>query len=70
LGPLCGLTGYFFLAQTPALVGAIMVFAAGGILYIIFGDIAPQAKLERAWLPPMGALLGFLVGLIGQMLTS
>ena len=32
-GPLAGLVGYFWLAESPALVAMIMLFAAGGILY-------------------------------------
>ena len=68
LGPIAGLAGYFWLATFPTAVGAIMVFAAGGILYLTFQDIAPQAKLEKHWGPPMGAVAGFLLGLIGQLL--
>lgn len=43
---------------------------AGGILYLLFQDIAPQAKLHRAWAPPLGATARFLLGLIGQMLIG
>lgn len=44
-----------------------MLAAAGGILYITFQDIAPQARLARHWGPPLGAVLGFVVGLAGHM---
>lgn len=67
LGPLSGLGGYFLLSGFPAITGCIMLAAAGGILYITFQDIAPQARLERHWGPPLGAVLGFLVGLAGHM---
>ncbi|MCH2174992.1 MAG: divalent cation transporter [Lentisphaeria bacterium] len=70
IGPIFGLTGYFWLAQYPKVISVIMLFAAGGILYIVFGDIAPQAKLQKFWLPPMGAIIGFLFGIIGQILTA
>lgn len=70
LGPVAGLAGYFWLSAYPTAVGAIMVFAAGGILYLTFQDIAPQAKLEKHWAPPLGAVAGFLLGLIGQMLIT
>ncbi len=70
LGPLCGLAGFHFLAGHPATIGAIMLFAAGGILYLVFQDIAPQAKLERHWTPPLGAVAGFLLGLIGQLVLG
>jgi len=69
LGPLAGVLGYFALAQSPLTVAAIMLFAAGGILYSVFQDIAPQAKLERHWGPAMGAVLGFGLGLGGYLLT-
>ncbi len=70
LGPACGLTGLYVLSGYPALVSAVMLFAAGGILYLTFQDIAPQAKLERHWAPPLGAVAGFLLGLIGQLLLE
>jgi ZIP family zinc transporter len=67
LGPLAGLGGYFLLSDYPRAVSAIMLFAAGGILYLIFQDIAPQARLERHWAPPLGAVAGFLLGVLGHM---
>ena len=70
LGPVCGLVGFYWLVDYPTVVAVLMVFAAGGILYIVFGDIAPQAKLEKHWLPPMGAVLGFLLGVVGQMVVG
>lgn len=68
LGPLAGLSGFLWLAPFPAAVGAIMLFAAGGILYSVFQDLAPQAKLEHHWGPPLGAVLGFGLGVAGHML--
>lgn len=68
LGPIAGLTGYFFFTDLPQTVAAIMLFAAGGILYLIFQDIAPEAKLERHWIPSLGAIAGFLLGIVGKML--
>lgn len=68
LGPIAGLSGYVWLAGSPMLVAGIMLFAAGGILYSVFQDIAPQAILEKHWAPPMGAVLGFVLGVAGHML--
>jgi len=68
LGPLAGLGGYFFLANHLAVLGVIMLFAAGGILYLIFQDIAPQARLEKNWAPPLGAVVGFCLALLSEML--
>lgn len=70
LGPVLGLTGFFLLAQATLLLGAIMLFAAGGILYLLFQDIAPQVRLENHWGPPLGAVLGFMLGLAGQMMIG
>ncbi len=70
LGPLSGLIGYYLLSQVPQLVGMTMLFAAGGILYLTFQDIAPQAKLARRWAPALGAVLGFVFGLIAQMVIA
>ena len=68
LGPACGTIGWFWLADHDAVLGSIMLFASGGILYLTFQDIAPQARLEHHWAPPIGAVLGFALSLIGQML--
>lgn len=45
-----------------------MLSAAGGIFYLIFQDIAPQASLKRRWFPPIGAVMSFLLGVVGTML--
>lgn len=70
LGPASGLAGYFLLADFPKAVAAISLFAAGGILYIIFQDIAPQARLKKHWAPPMGAVAGFLLGVLSKVLIE
>lgn len=70
LGPLAALIGYLFLRDHTQLTAGIMNFAAGGILYLIFQDIAPQSKMRRHWTPPLGAVFGFLVGMIGKQLLG
>ncbi|MCY4482441.1 MAG: hypothetical protein OXC12_06175 [Spirochaetaceae bacterium] len=70
LGPVCGAVGWFWLAGIDAALGAIMLFAAGGILYLTFQDIAPQARLARHWAPPLGAVLGFALALAGELLLK
>ena len=70
LGPIAGVSGYLWLHQYPVLVSVVMLFASGGILYSIFQDIAPQVKLKNHYAPPMGAVLGFVLGLAGLMLTN
>lgn len=70
LGPVCGAIGWFWLADHEAVLGAVLLFAAGGILYLTFQDIAPQSRLERHWAPPLGAVLGFALALVGQLLLA
>jgi len=70
LGPMAGLAGYFFLSDHEIILGAIMLFASGGVLYLIFQDIAPQSRLERHWAPPLGGVFGFCLALIGEMLVK
>ena len=70
LGPLAGAMGWYVAASVPALVGATMLFASGGILYLLFQDIAPQSRLERHWGPTLGAVLGFCFAMLANTLVS
>lgn len=70
LGPIAGIAGHIWLGQHAALLGFIMLFASGGILYLVFQDIAPQARLDKHWAPSLGAVLGFLFGVLGQLAVS
>lgn len=69
LGPIAGVSGYLWLSGYPVVIAAIMLFASGGILYSIFQDLAPKVKLENHWAPSMGAVLGFVFGMFGLMIT-
>lgn len=69
-GVISALSGYYWLSNMPDVTHALMLFASGGILYLIFQDIAPAVKFEHHWLPPLGANLGFMVGMIGQKLLG
>jgi ZIP family zinc transporter len=70
LGPAAAALGYLWLRELPAVLGVLMLISAGGILYLTFQDIAPQARLERHWAPPLGAVFGFLLGMTGQQLLG
>ena len=70
LGPIAACAGYLFLQEHATLTASIMSFAGGGILYLIFQDIAPQAQMQRRWTPPLGAVLGFVVGMIGKQILG
>jgi ZIP family zinc transporter len=70
LGPVAACTGYFFLQNQAKVTASIMTFAGGGIMYLIFQDIAPQSKIRKHWIPALGAVLGFAVGMIGKQLID
>lgn len=67
LGPLMAFIGLTMIDTDSALLGAVMLFSAGGILYLLFEDVAPQVPLENAWAPPFGAIAGFALGLAGHI---
>ena len=62
--------GHVFLAGQPELVAGMLVFAAGALLYLVFQDIAPMAKLENHWAPATGATLGFMLGMVVEKLLG
>ena len=68
LGPIARFIGHERLSSHPEIIGFIMLFAASGILYLTFQDLAPQAKMKNRKVPALGAVLGFLLGLLGQQL--
>ena len=69
IGPVVAVLGWLYFSKDVRLLGAVMLFASGGILYLIFQDIAPQSRMERHWAPPLGAVLGFGVGMLGNNLV-
>lgn len=71
LGPITALIGYAVLQDIEVVTASIMSFAAGGILYIVFQDIAVQSRLDGKPGPALGAVLGFAIGMVGnQLLTT
>ena len=48
LGPVCGVIGWFWLVNHDQILGGIMLFAAGGILYLTFQDIATAIETGTA----------------------
>jgi ZIP family zinc transporter len=69
-GVAAAIAGYLLLAEQQQIVASLMVFSAGAILYIVFQDIAPIAKLKNHWTPAVGATLGFMLGMIGEKTLS
>lgn len=68
LGVLGALLGHLVLSDFPQVTAQLMIFASGGILYLLVQDIIPDSKLENSYMASLGATLGFLVGMIGEKL--
>jgi zinc transporter, ZIP family len=69
-GVISAISGYYLLSDMPQLTASLMLFSSGGILYLIFQDIAPMSKLEKSWFPAIGVTFGFLVGMVGQKILG
>ena len=67
LGPVAGVSSYLWMQDQAIAIAVIVLVASGGILYSVFQDIAPRVKLAKHWAPPMGAVLGFVLGMVGVM---
>ncbi|MDN7124554.1 ZIP family metal transporter [Pseudidiomarina terrestris] len=70
VGPIAALAGYYWLGDFLQTTAVIMAAASGGILYLIFQDIAPESTMRRHWTPPLGAVIGFVVGMVGHQLLA
>jgi len=70
VGPASAYIGITLFATRPEALGVLMLVAAGGILYLTFQDIAPQARLKRSGSPALGAVVGFLMGMVGAMVAG
>ncbi len=70
LRPFCAIAGLVWLADMPDVLGGIMIFAAGGILYLLFQDVAPKAHADRASWPALGGVAGFALGLAGELMLG
>lgn len=68
-GVLGALLGHFFLSESPEITAILMTFSGGGILYLIIQDIIPESKLDKNYLISLGAIVGFLVGIIGEKIA-
>lgn len=65
LGVVSAVIGNYLLIEHVKITNGIMLFSGGGILYLIFQDIAPLSKIKNHWEPALGAIFGFLIGMIG-----
>jgi ZIP family zinc transporter len=69
-GIIAALMGYYLLRDNPVIIAGLMVFSGGGIVFLMFQDIAPLSKIRNSWIPAIGASIGFLVGVIGEKLLG
>lgn len=69
LGIPVALLGHYILSNSAVITAQLMTFASGGILYLLIQDIIPASKLEKNYLPSLGATIGFLVGMIGSKIV-
>ena len=70
VGVFAAVCGSFLLSDKPILIASLMLFSAGGILYLIFQDIAPMSRIKNSWVPALSATLGFFVGIIGKKILG
>lgn len=68
VGPMAAWLGFVWLSASETALGIILLFCSGGILYLIFEDIAPSAQHKYESFPAMGSIFGFLLGMLGTML--
>jgi len=68
IGIIASLAGEYLLSSRTKVIDTIMLFSGGGILYLIFQDIAPMSKIKNNWIPATGASAGFLIGILGNKL--
>ena len=70
VGVIAALLGYNYLHGDSRLINSLMLFAAGGIMYLVFRDIAPMIKYRRHQGLAIGGTLGFALGIIGVELLG
>jgi len=70
VGIIAAILGYSFLNESEMVINSLMLFAAGGILYLVFQDIAPMIKYKSHRAPAFSAALGFMIGIIGIKLLG
>lgn len=64
IGPIAAVAGYLLLSGSETIIGTITLFAGGGILYLVFQGIAPEAFEEGSWMATGTVTLGFVVAMV------
>jgi putative membrane protein len=52
-------TVVIYVIMIPFIIGALMLFSGGGVIYLIFQDIAPLSRMKKNWIPALGASFEF-----------
>ncbi len=68
-GIIGSLFGHLVLSNHQDINQYLMVFSSGGILYLLIQDIIPDSKMKNNYFISICASLGFLVGIVGEILT-
>ena len=59
-----GLAAYLFRRGTDRTVSVLLSFAAGAMLYVVFGEIMPESYLiYRSKLPAFAVMVGLALGM-------
>lgn len=66
VGIISAVGGQVLLTDKPNLTDLLMIFASGGILYLLFDDLIPTMQMGKSKLPAIMAAVGFIVGIIGE----
>ncbi len=65
-GPMAGLFGFWLSNVDYTLIYIIMAIASGSIVYLMFEDIAPLAKISGRTLPATGAAIGYCIAMFAH----
>lgn len=70
LGPLAAGLGFLVPQGQDEVIGVLALIASGGIVHLVFHDIAPDAFREGHWMPTLGASLGVLLAIVGDHVVA
>ena len=57
--------GYSLGTMGPVMLSAALSFASGAMLYVVFGELLPEAfRLWRSHAPALAAVVGVIVGMM------
>jgi len=69
VGVIFSVLGFYVLNENLEITSSLMLFAGGGILYLIFQDIAPSLRLKNSRFIAVGVNIGFVIGMLGKAIS-